>query len=261
MIRTLFLAWQDPERRLWYPIGRLSSNGRRYLFVYTHGVTAAKSTGRFAPLAAFPDLNTVYQSEELFPLFKNRLMPSSRPDYPRLLEWLNVEEDNPTALVVLARSGGQKVTDTLEVFPCPEELPGGDYQVSFFLHGLSHMPGESAQRAERLSVGERLLLMWDFQNPIDSEALALRTSESYPGDMHLVGYCPRFLRGEILKLMNARGNNPPAVTVERINPAPAPIQFRVLCRVRMRWEPGFEPFSGPEYQPLVKREELQTKVA
>ncbi|MGH9608918.1 MAG: HIRAN domain-containing protein [Bryobacteraceae bacterium] len=260
MTHTLFLAWQDPQRRQWYPIGRLSSTGGLFRFVYTHGALIAEQKGRFAPLAAFPDLRAVYQSDELFPLFANRLMRASRPDYPLLLKWLDIPEADAMPFTVLVRSGGQRVTDTLEVFPYPEKLPDDSYQICFFLHGLSHMPPESARRAEGLTAGERLLILRDFQNPDDPDALLLRTSEKYPRDMHLVGYCPRFLSNEIGRLM-ASGNNPPCVTVERVNPPPAPIQFRILCRLRMKWTPGFQPFDSTEYQPLVRAEENQLQVA
>jgi hypothetical protein len=177
-------------------------------------------------------------------------MPSSRPDFPKFLEWLNVADTGVSPLVILARSGGRRETDTLEVFPCPERLADNTYETRFFIHGLSHTPSASAERAERLSSGEQLLLMWDFQNAHDPDALAVRTSETYPGDMHILGYCPRYLRGEILRLMSKRGN-PPFMSVERVNPAPAPVQFRVLCRLRMKWEDEFEPFSDSEYEPII----------
>ncbi len=39
-------------------------------------------------------------------------------------------------------------------------------------------------------------------------------------------------------------------TVERVNPPPIPLQFRVLCNLTALWVAGFEPFSSPSYQPL-----------
>jgi hypothetical protein len=56
-----------------------------------------------------------------------------------------------------------------------------------------------------------------------------------------------YLRSEIEK-----AGGEPEVSVERINPPPAPSELRYLCRLRMPWPIGFEPFSGPEYQPLSK---------
>ena len=253
MTQTLFLAWQDPQRRRWYRIGRLRSTQRRFIFVYTQGALEAQVEAGFSALSAFPELRGVYTSEELFALFSNRLLRPSRPEYKQYLEWLSVPESQADPIAILARSGGQRVTDTLEVFPCPERLPTGEYELHFLIHGLSHMPEGSATRAEDLKVGERLLLMRDFQNPKDKATLALRTSESYLGDMFLVGYCPRYLTGDIVKLMEEEGNTP-TVLVERVNPVPAPIQFRILCKVLMKWSDTFHPFSGTEYQPIVRAE-------
>jgi hypothetical protein len=252
MRRLLFLAWQDPAGRTWYPIGRLVSDDGRYTFSYTAGAREALKTGRFQTILPFPDLHSVYESNELFPLFQNRLLPKSRPEYKDVLEWLSVPESEDDPVLILARSGGQRATDTFEVFPCPEPTDHGSYENHFLLHGLRHMTPEAAERALSLQPGESLLVMRDFQNSNDELALALRTAEQYPGDVHIVGYCPRYLRSDILTLMAPGiGENSPRVTVVRVNPPPAPIQYRVLCRVEMRWGAGFEPFSGPEFQPIV----------
>jgi hypothetical protein len=106
------------------------------------------------------------------------------------------------------------------------------------------------ERALRLEPGEELLLMHDFQNPRDPDALSLRTSEKTPGDMYLMGYCPRYLRGDIRRLMEVDPYEL-KVTVERVNHPPAPIQFRLLCRIRMKWPNEFNPFSDIAYEPLV----------
>ena len=138
------------------------------------------------------------------------------------------------------------------MFPCPEPTADGFYETHFLLHGLSHMAPEAQDRALSLQSGESLLVMRDFQNPKDELALALRTAEQYPGDVHIIGYCPRYLRNDILTLMaNGLGENSPRVTVVRVNPPPAPIQYRVLCKVEMGWRAGFEPFSAAEFQPII----------
>jgi hypothetical protein len=252
MKRLLFLAWQDPVGRTWYPIGRLLSDNGHYTFLYTAGVREALKTGRFESILPFPDIYSIYESNDLFPLFQNRLLPKSRPEYKSALEWLSISETEDDPVAILARSGGQKATDTFEVFPCPEPTAQGSYETHFLLHGLSHMPPNAADRALSLVPGESLLVMRDFQNPKDELALALRTSEQYPGDVHIIGYCPRYLRNDILTLMaNGVGENSPRVTVVRVNPPPAPIQYRVLCRVEMGWREGFEPFSAAEFQPII----------
>lgn len=251
MNRTLFLGWQDPVARRWYAIGRLTSEASKYKFAYTNGVGEAMKTGRFEPIPSFPDLHTTYESDELFPLFSNRVLPPSRPEYGNMLQWLSVQETEDDPVAILARTGGHRVTDTFEVFPCPEPTSGGVYQIHFLLHGVSHMPPEAIARAEKLNPGESLLVVRDVQNPHDKLALALRTAERFPGDVYLVGYCPRYLREDFLTLLDA--GTSPAVSVVRVNPVPAPVQFRVLCRAEMRAPKGFEPFSGFEYQPFAGR--------
>ena len=260
MEKTIYLAWQDSNSRRWFPIGRLRFDGRSFVFVYTGGALEAQQHAGFSPLAAFPQWHSVYESDKLFPLFANRLLRSSRPDFQQYLNWLSVPESDPDPLLILARSGGQRVTDTMDVFPYPDHLEDGVYETHFLVHGLSQMTAESCERATLLQPGESLSLMWDFQNPFDPNALALRTAETYKQDMFLVGYCPRFLSGDILKLMDKPGNSP-LIVVERVNPPPAPFQFRILCKLRMKWPAGFKPFSGPEYQPLRAELEMQDRVA
>ena len=250
-MKKVFLAWQDPISRLWYPIGRLTFQGTNYRFVYLRGAQEAEKAGRFQALQSFPDLNAVYESADLFPLFSNRGLSSSRPDYEDYVKWLNVPRDQDDPITLLSRSGGRRITDSLEVFPCPEPDEIGTYHIHFFAHGLRHLSPSSIERIQRLREGENLLLVHDFQNPRDPKALMLRTSETFEGDLHLVGYCPRYLVDDLFRLLeNCRDY--PQVTVERINSPPAPLQLRLLCDMTACWpEEGFRPFSGELYQPLA----------
>lgn len=250
MTRTVFLAWQDPQKRLWYPIGKLTSDGRIFRFAYTRGASSACAANRFVPLAAFPDLHRVYESERLFPLFANRLLPTSRPEFAQFLRWLNLEDPQPAPLALLARSGGARETDNLEVFPCPEPAIDGMYETAFFLRGLRHMAQVAVERAGRLEAGERLCVMLDLENDFDRDAMALRAADRE--SPLLLGYLPRYLSGELVRLMRTT-HRTPDVTVSQVN-ADAPLQFRVLCQLRIQWGEGFRPFSGEEYQPLTKLE-------
>lgn len=245
---TLFLAWRSPRTRSWYTVGRLTADGL-YRFVYTHGAEEAERAGSFAMLPDFPERDQVYESEELFPLFANRLLPRSRPDYPEWVEWLSLAEHEDDPVALLARSGGQRATDSFEVFPCPQQQADGTYHLHFFAHGLRHFPAASAERTARLQPGETLLLMHDFQNPADPRALMLRTAEQEPNDIHSVGFCPCYLLEDILDLLS-QDSRTAQIAVERINPPPAPLQFRLLCSLTLRWPAGFQPFSGNVYQPI-----------
>jgi hypothetical protein len=242
-LKTLFLAWQDPVSRSWFPIGRLTFNGKEYQFNYTKGVLKAIVECLFKPLPSFPDLGKVYTSQKLFPLFSNRVRPRSRPDYPEFVQWLNIpqHEDDPIAL--LARSGGKRVTDNFEVFPCPEPDENGRYRIHFFAHGLRHLPKPAIERINRLKVGELLYLSRDFQNPDDSSALLLCTK-----DRGIVGYCPRYLCGDFFQVISQH-RELVRVEVDRLNQPPTPLQFRLLCKMTADGR-DFRPFSSPMYQPV-----------
>ncbi|AFZ23918.1 hypothetical protein Cylst_1641 [Cylindrospermum stagnale PCC 7417] len=244
-MKTLFLAWQDPKSRSWLPVGRLTYDGTQYQFVYTQGATEAQTKFGFQLLYSFPELNRVYTSVELFPLFSNRLMRPSRPDYKNYIEWLNIPEHEDEPITILSRSGGQKVTDNYEVFPCPEPDANGSYNIHFFVHGLRHLPPSAIERIHQLQTSELLYLANEFQNPYDTRALLLCTK-----DHHIVGYCPRYIVDDIFKLKN---KNPELVKVqvERINPVPAPLQLRLLCNMTAKWDEEFQPFSSWEYQPIL----------
>ena len=243
-MKTLFLAWQDPESRTWFPVGRLTHEDGLYHFSYLQGALEAHQRAGFEPVLSFPKFDHPYRSRDLFPLFANRLLRPSRPEYKDFVQWLNIPEHEDDPIALLARSGGKRKTDNFEVFPCPERDADGHYHIHFFTHGLSHFPEADQHYVQTLKPDTPLCLMHDMQNSFDSRALVLSTE-----DRHQVGYCPRYLAQDLFKLV---ANFPDQVkaTVERVNPPPTPLQFRVLCSLTAPWIEGFEPFSGPSYQPL-----------
>jgi hypothetical protein len=245
-MKTLFLAWQDNASRTWFPIGKLTYDGQRYCFGYIQGALQAQEKANFKPLMAFPDLHETYTSIELFWPFANRLLNKSRPEYPEFIEWLNLDPNgNPDSIdpiSLLGLSGGKRVTDSLEVFPFPEQNAAGEYQIHFFTHGLRHYPASAQERAAQCYAGEELMLVRDLQNQHDSNALMLRTA-----DLHIVGFCPRYLAGDFIRLI---GKQPQVVkvVVEKVNPAPTPLQFRLLCKLSAQGQQNFQPFSCDEYK-------------
>jgi hypothetical protein len=107
------------------------------------------------------------------------------------------------------------------------------------------MPESSIEKVKDLKIEERLYLTSDFQNFYDSNALLLRTEER-----HNLGYCPRYLAETISSLVK---QNPESaiVSIERVNPAPTPIQFRLLCNMTIQNSNDFVPFTGEDYQPII----------
>lgn len=244
-MRTLFVAWQSPAERSWFTVGRLCSRDHRYRFEYTWGAIDGQEAG-FHPFSAFPDLQVSYESERLFPFFANRLLSRSRREFNDFVRWVSPHEIEDDPIALLARSGGQRMTDSLELFPEPEKQNGW-YHLHFFIHGMSHMPGTSANRAEALEPGERLLIMKDVQNPVDENAMVLRTAEHYHQDFFFMGFLPRYLAQDLAPLIE---HSPANVEVIRVNPPPAPIQFRVLCCSRFRPPKGHGLFEGREFTPV-----------
>ena len=86
--KTLFLAWQDKRlTREWFPIGRLDVQTEKpaYRFRYTKGAERAGESTGFDALLDFPRMDRAYESSDLFPLFRNRVMRPWRPDFSEYL--------------------------------------------------------------------------------------------------------------------------------------------------------------------------------
>lgn len=243
-MKALFVAYQDAASRNWAPVGRLTREGEQYHFVYTRG---AKELPNFVPFGRMTELDVEYISEQLFPLFANRVLPKSRPEYGDYLRWLGLSEVGHDALDELARTGGLRATDTLELIPCPEPTVSNQYEVFFFCRGLRHLSVESQHRASHLKNGESLYLLRDLQNAHDEMALLLRTAEP----VTLVGYAPRYYSAEFTHLIELVGRDAVKVTVEKVNPD-APIQYRILCRLTAPWPVEFAPCKNGSYEALSR---------
>jgi len=242
-MKALFIAWQDTQSHRWAPVGRLTREEDIYQFVYTRG---AEEMPNFRPFGRMRDLHKAYKSEELFPIFANRILAKNRPEYQAYLKWLGMSEAQYDALEELARTGGLRATDSLELFPCPEPTEGKNYEVYFFCRGLRHLHTENQERARQLVTGERLYLMKDLQNPYDVMALLLRTGDP----ITLVGYAPRYYSAEFTQLIKEIDHDQVKVTVEQVN-SDAPIQYRVLCKLASPWPANFSPCTKEEFEVLA----------
>ena len=239
-MKALFVAYQDTVSRTWTPVARLTHEDSLYRFAYTEG---AKKLVGFVPFGRMTELDAEYQSEEIFPLFKNRLLPKSRPEYADYLSWLGLTEVSHDAIEELARTGGLRATDTLELIPCPEPSSSNQYEVYFFCRGLNYLSADSQSRAANLQVNDVLYLMSDMQNDSDEMALLLRTSDP----VTLVGYVPRYYSAEFSRLIDLVGRKNAKVVVEKVN-SNAPIQYRVLCKLTAPWPANFEPCHTDSYE-------------
>lgn len=248
MTHALYIAYRsnDPEAGRWGPVGRLEHLGDTYRFVYTKGASRLEG---FEPFPGMPDLDAIYESDDLFPLFANRLLSRSRPEYDAFLSWSGFDPAQPPdPIAMLGVTEGRRQTDSFEVFPCPTADTEGCYLTKFFLHGLRWMPAAAAERVSKLNRGDRLALMLDLQNPHDPHAVAVRPMAD--SDRLMLGYVPRYLARDVGTICKRCHPDFIDVTVEKVN-ASAPLQHRLLCRVNACWPDDFHPCQGGDYEPLT----------
>jgi hypothetical protein len=242
--RSLFVSWRDPEVSSIYPIGRLilrvGPDGERYSFAY---LKRAERLERFQPLPGLPDLHQRYDSDRLFPVFANRIMPRTRPEFDLLASRLDLGHD-ADPFEVLARTGGRRATDRIEVFSGPERTDDGESCVLFFARGIRHIPGASEAVAS-LRVGDQLILVDDTQNEFNARALLMRLS-----DGRHVGRIPDYLVDHVHELRDFNRAEP-LVVVEHVNDETVPAHLRLICRLTALWPEGYVPFSGPDFQLLA----------
>jgi hypothetical protein len=257
-VPDIYLAWQDSSgSERWFVVGRLRRlPSALYEFVYTRGYEQAQTIAKMQPILGFMESSQRYLSGEIFPLFQNRLMSPSREEYTAYIERLGLAQGPrfpPEPLQILARSGGRRATDSFKVFPAPLKQPmaGGrwSYNISFFVHGVRHVSPESQRRVSSCEVGERLLLLSDWQNAADPNAVMLRTEN----DKRLLGWLPRYYCADIAGLREQK--QPIDVVVERVNPASLPHGQRLLCRLTAPWPEDFRAFASPEYEPLANTDD------
>ena len=244
-MKSLFLAWQAPNRA-WFPVGRLDADvaQQSYHFGYTKGARQAEHDVGFKPLPAFPDFARTYESSDLFPLFQNRVLDPGRKDFAAYLTSLELPPSRADPIEILAVSGGERQTDSLEVFPRIESRPDGTFRCRFFLHGWRHMSAASQSRAMTLQPGEELGVSLELTNKAAQVAILL-TSSNYD----FLGWTPRYLVNDLLNAISEKPSV--AATVVRVNAADVPANRRVLVELTGTLPAGSQPMSAEEFQPLV----------
>jgi hypothetical protein len=239
----LYVAWRRPDGLI-VPVGVLTQTanetGSAFRFVY---LKMAERQDDFDPLPGLIDLHRAYEARSLFPVFANRVMPRERPDYGSFVEQLDLTlETDP--FEVLARSEGVRTTDRIEVFPYPHRTDGGALTTLFFARGIRHLDGAS-EAVDQLCDGDELTLAEEPDNKINPRAMLLSTATG-----EQVGWAPDYLL-ETIHQLRELNEELPSVIVEHVNPSTVASHLRLLCRLSAPWPLGFEPLSGPEFQPIV----------
>lgn len=243
-MKAIFVAIQNEQTRAWTPVGRLTKDAGEYIFEYTKG---AEKVSGFQTFGRMKDLHVRYVSPTLFPLFANRRLPKSRPEYAEYLDWLGLTPESGSDLEELGRTNGRRATDGIELIPCPEADADGLCELFFFSRGIRHAAAGGGDRVAALKPGEKLYLCRDVQNSFDEAALILRTDDP----VAFVGYLPAYFTQAFSSLIDSCGPECLRVVVEKVNSS-APTHYRLLCRLTSVWPKGFEPFSGEDFQPLER---------
>ena len=248
-MKSLFVAWQTPSAsRAWFPIGRLDADvaNEAFEFAYTQGAVEAQRKGEFSPLLAFPDMQRRYTSRELFPLFKNRVLDPKRKDFAEYVDWLALDANHRDPIEILSITGGERQTDSLEVFPKLEKAADNTFRCRFFLHGARYMRDDSKARLLQLVEGERLHVAIELTNPVGPLAVQLQTL-----DYAHLGWASRYLVEDICQAVSG-GSCDVSATVIRLNAAEAPENRRLLVELAGCFKEDYEPMSSPSFS-LVRQ--------
>ena len=242
--RTLYLAWQDNRSRQWFPVGRLDADVQHseFRFRYTGGAERAQVEVGFALATDFPKLKEDYRSPALFPLFRNRIMASRRPDFADYLQILGLPA-RADPIEILALDGGYGVTDAFEVFPKLEKGTDGSFRCRFFLHGWRYANRIAQARLDRVAPDDRLHVTLELSNPVARVAVQLQTL-----DYHVIGWAPRYL---VKDLMMAMAESPWTCVAHVVRVNPAPSNQRLLIELTGNWG-SHEPMTDRDFQPLVE---------
>ncbi|WP_051677072.1 HIRAN domain-containing protein [Maridesulfovibrio frigidus] len=241
-MKRLFIAWQNAKTRKWKTVASLMRCDKGFTFFYTLG---AKSADGFIPFGRMSNLEKTYRSKELFPIFKNRLLSESRPEFKNFLNWLALEDSSYDPLDVLALTEGKRGTDSLEIFPCPQKNIDNILHVSFFSHGLRYLNEGTKLDLDMIKCGDDAFLQPDPMNRFDKLAISLRSDDP----VSFLGYCPRYLKKDFHALLRRVSPEKISLKVKRIN-RDAPMGFRLLFDLQAPWPDDFAPCSGQDYAPL-----------
>ena len=242
-VTKLLVVWQQPSTRAMIPVGVLAFDGETYTFEYVANV---EGVDEFRPLLGFGDLAKTYESEELFPLFRERILDSTRPDFTRVLDALSLDPASTTPWEQLVGSGGSSEGDTLQVTPFPLEHEAG-WTCTVLVAGVRYPAKKSVKTAvgetrrysdleleevlERLVPGQSLRVLQEVGNDYNPKAQLLFTEQD-----EFIGYLPDWLAK--LTAPCVEDGVGVAATIDRVNAASAGWHLRVL--VTLVVEESFE---------------------
>jgi hypothetical protein len=224
-ITALFLGCQV-NADLWVPVKKMIWINDKYQTGYVGGVKdliAAGSVWRhyFRP----QDFKQVKITRDVHCDYASR-MPLDRPEeMPYNLPHLGLPADLADPIAYVARSGGYRETEDLDVFPEVEVDSDGCYRFYFLLRKL-HFVNQSA--IDLVEIGDEIITQkWN----------AIHQSTGQP-----MGIVPGYIRA-----LTLTHREQVRIEVHQVNHIELP-QVKLLCSLTCK---GFIPFTSIDYLPLA----------
>lgn len=213
-------------------LGVLTNLDHGWVFRYFQQVADDHSVSR---LPGLPDAGRTSVSEYLFPVFSERVLSPRRPDRARILESMGL----PTTagpFEILARNGGRRQGDTIELIPLPIVDSRDEAHLQFLVHGMRYRTPEEQAAVDALSIGDDLLIGPDDANLHDSHAQFVMTLEGV-----VVGWVPAPLAPLVARTRGVRAS------VAHVNGSESTPHLRLLVEIRGPLLDAAE-FSNPRWQ-------------
>jgi hypothetical protein len=233
----LLVTWQEPQSRQYHPMGFLDCHEGGYEFAYLSRTV----DDCLLPLLGFSDTARRYRSTSLFPLFAQRLMSHNRPDRLAYLAAIGLS-DGSQPMQILARSGGRRFGDTIELLAPPLVEADGRTSAEFFVHGVRHTEG-AAEYVAQLSPGTELKLSAEPSNPVNNLAILVEAESG-----QRLGWVPDPLLDYVHRV---RAQSAPATTILHVNDGAFGPNMRLLIRLEGQVRSGYQPFGGPLWKTVA----------
>jgi hypothetical protein len=250
-VPVLFVTWQAPESRRFFPIARvLRLPTGQFEWAYLRAVREAIELGGFAGLPGFEDVGAVSVGPELPAPFAHRVPARARPvrstSRPRAAN--DVLDPAPITLLVPAGAGRH---ERLEVFSPPLPAPLGGAWGVFGARGVGRVP-HSQGAVEALAEHEALELVPEPTNAYNPHAVLLARP-----DGSAIGYVPDYLANELAEALGpgmadlGSRMRVDVASLERIHHPPAEPLYLVFCRYTCDAQLSQRLFRSERYQPLA----------
>lgn len=215
-------------------LGILTEGADGYQFAY---LESAVDQPWFQPLPGLR-LERAHRSQTLFPLFASRVIEEGRPDRAASIARLDLPQDS-TPFEILARSGGRRIGDAIEVLPLPEPSLEGDLTFSFFVHGIRHLDLTAQETIANLAEGALLEMAPEPENEADASAICVVGTSKLR-----LGYVPRPLTNLVGQVLKQHGT----LRVQKAHGADVSFHLRLLVQLSGSLPEGQLVFDGPDWR-------------